>query len=74
MTGWIFESGNMTDLTQLLRVAVSRGRYGLLAMGAQAQAEISRWSTAEAARGIEAAVFRAVDHPATVADPSAFRQ
>lgn len=59
-TGWIFESGNRAELEGILRVALALGRDGLLSIGRVAQSSIAKWSTAEAAKGIESAVQRTV--------------
>jgi glycosyltransferase involved in cell wall biosynthesis len=59
-TGWIFESGNLASLIDFLRIALALGRHGLLSMGQVAQTWIAKWSTVEAANGIERATLRAV--------------
>jgi glycosyltransferase involved in cell wall biosynthesis len=59
-TGWIFESGNLASLIDVLRGALALGRPGLLSMGQVAQTWIAQWSTVEAANGIEGATLRAV--------------
>ena len=59
-TGWIFESGNSASLTHVLRIALALGRHGLLSMGQVAQNWIAKWSTVEAANGIERATLQAV--------------
>jgi glycosyltransferase involved in cell wall biosynthesis len=59
-TGWIFESGNLVSLIDVLRIAIALGRHRLLSLGQVAQNWIARWSTVEAANGIERATLRAV--------------
>jgi glycosyltransferase involved in cell wall biosynthesis len=48
--GWIFESGDGTDLAAILRTAADLGRSGLNSMGMTGQARSARWSTEESAR------------------------
>jgi glycosyltransferase involved in cell wall biosynthesis len=52
VNGWIFKSGDVEGLIQVLRLAVGIGRKGLKEMGASGQALISHWSTEESARRI----------------------
>jgi hypothetical protein len=59
-TGWTFDSGNMTALTDVLHGAIALGRHGLLSMGETARKSICNWSTAAAAKGIESATVRAM--------------
>ena len=56
-TGWIFESGNLAELQNLLLKADASGRPGLHDMGRVAQALSVRWSSEESARGIEEVVL-----------------
>jgi glycosyltransferase involved in cell wall biosynthesis len=55
--GWVFESGNGTALTQVLRQGLTCDDRELQAMGEVSRREVSRWSTDEAALGIERAVL-----------------
>jgi glycosyltransferase involved in cell wall biosynthesis len=57
--GWMFESGNLQALEEVLRQAVACGRQGLRAMGAVAQAQSARWSSEESASSIGEAFLRA---------------
>jgi glycosyltransferase involved in cell wall biosynthesis len=66
VNGWLFESGDLHGLVEVLRQAVARGREGLKAMGASGQALISHWSTEESARCIG-------DVVAACCDPGASR-
>jgi glycosyltransferase involved in cell wall biosynthesis len=59
-TGWVFESGDGASLLDTLRVSLALGRNGLLNLGKTAQEWIAKWSTLEAANGIERATLRAV--------------
>jgi glycosyltransferase involved in cell wall biosynthesis len=59
-TGWIFESGNLASLIDVLRIAIGLGRHRLLGLGRVARNGIAKWSTVEAASGIERATSRAV--------------
>jgi glycosyltransferase involved in cell wall biosynthesis len=59
-TGWLFDSENVVALLEVLQNAVALGREGLMSMGARARNLISKWSSEEAARGIETATLRAV--------------
>jgi glycosyltransferase involved in cell wall biosynthesis len=55
--GWIFESGDLKTLVDILGLAVACGRPGLHSMGGVAQALSVHWSTEESARRIGAAVL-----------------
>ena len=59
-TGWMFESGNLAALTEVLREALSCDPQALQAMGEAARRESSHWSIGEAAHGIERAVLEFV--------------
>jgi glycosyltransferase involved in cell wall biosynthesis len=59
-TGWVFDSGNVAALVDVLDGAIALGREGLLKMGETARKSISNWSTAVAAKGIESATLRAI--------------
>jgi glycosyltransferase involved in cell wall biosynthesis len=61
INGWTFESGNLGQLTDAIRKALSCTPERLHAMGAAAQRESQRWSIEAAAQGIENAVTAAVD-------------
>jgi glycosyltransferase involved in cell wall biosynthesis len=56
VNGWVFESGNRTALTEVLRRAADRGVEGLRSMGRDAKTYIGAWSTPIAAARIAAAV------------------
>ena len=56
VNGWLFESGDLNGLADVLHQAAARGRQGLRAMGASGQTLISDWSTEESARCIGEAV------------------
>jgi len=55
--GWIFESGNLEALQDVLRTALERGQAGLRTMGKVAQAQSVHWSSEESARRIGEAVL-----------------
>jgi glycosyltransferase involved in cell wall biosynthesis len=57
-TGWSFESGSPKDLERVLRGALALERDGLLTIGRAAQISMAKWSTTEAAKGIESAALR----------------
>jgi glycosyltransferase involved in cell wall biosynthesis len=59
-TGWVFDSGNIAALTDVLDRAIALGREGLLKMGESARKAISNWSTEAAAKGIGSATLRAI--------------
>jgi glycosyltransferase involved in cell wall biosynthesis len=59
INGWIFESGNGSDLLERLRFALACGRPVLRAMGTAAQTSSARWSSEESARLIGDAVAAA---------------
>jgi glycosyltransferase involved in cell wall biosynthesis len=56
VTGWVFESGNLPQLTAVVGRALTRDARTLGDMGAAAERESARWSVEAAARGIELAV------------------
>jgi glycosyltransferase involved in cell wall biosynthesis len=56
-TGWIFESGDLNALEQVLGQATDCGLAGLAAMGHAAQALSVRWSTEESAQAIRDTVL-----------------
>ena len=55
--GWIFESGDLNALTELLHRVIDGGRGPLHAMGRAAQASSVHWSTEATARRIAEAVL-----------------
>jgi glycosyltransferase involved in cell wall biosynthesis len=57
--GWIFESGDLRGLEEILRTA-SRARAALHDMGAAAQAGSAGWTSAQSARLIGEAVLAAI--------------
>lgn len=57
INGWIFEAGNLQQLTATLGHALTRDRDRLGEMGVAAERESSRWSVEAAAGGIESAVL-----------------
>ena len=59
--GWVFESGNLDQLTEVLRTALTCGIDTLRHMGAAALTESARWSIEAAAAGIEHAVTVALE-------------
>jgi glycosyltransferase involved in cell wall biosynthesis len=61
INGWTFESGNLGQLTDAIRQALSCTPERLHSMGAAAQRESQRWSIEAATHGIENAVTAAVD-------------
>jgi glycosyltransferase involved in cell wall biosynthesis len=58
VNGWVFESGRIDSLVQVLRQALLAGRESLLRMGAAGNQMIQGWSTEAAAQRIAAAVTR----------------
>jgi len=54
--GWMFESGNLVQLTAVVRTALTRDPRTLTEMGAAAELESARWSVEAAARAIESAI------------------
>jgi glycosyltransferase involved in cell wall biosynthesis len=56
--GWMFESGNMVQLTSVVSEALTREASALSEMGDAAERESARWSVEAAARAIESAVLR----------------
>jgi len=56
VNGWLFESGNLERLIDVLRIAASVGRQRLKEMGASGQTLIAGWSTVESARRISEVV------------------
>jgi glycosyltransferase involved in cell wall biosynthesis len=56
--GWVFESGNLEQLTTILRNALTCEATLLGAMGIAAERESARWSAEAAAAGIQEAVLR----------------
>lgn len=56
VNGWVFESGNLEQLTAVVRDALTCSESKLSAMGLAAERESARWTIEAAARGIEAAV------------------
>ena len=58
VNGWIFESGNLPALLQVLRVAVNRGPLELKLMGQAGRTLSKQWSTEESARQIAEAAVR----------------
>jgi len=57
VTGWKFESGNLPQLTELIKRTLTCDPRILGQMGAAAERESARWSVEAAARGIESAVL-----------------
>jgi len=61
VTGWVFESGNEQDLTQVLVGALTLGRGRLRRMGEEARKLIAGWSTQAATESIAAAAALACE-------------
>jgi glycosyltransferase involved in cell wall biosynthesis len=59
VTGWVFESGFLDDMSRVLRIALACGRDGLRRMGENAQQMSALWSTEASANGIARAVVDA---------------
>jgi len=57
-TGWIFESGDLSDLHRVLQTAVAMGAGALQQMGERARSMIAAWSPEACARAIEDVVTR----------------
>jgi glycosyltransferase involved in cell wall biosynthesis len=57
VNGWIFESGNLTALVEILRKSADLGRDRLHDVGAMGRRIISQWSPEESADRIGAAVL-----------------
>ena len=57
VTGWTFESGNLQQLTAVVKNALSCDQAALSAMSAAAAEESARWSVEAAAAGIESAIL-----------------
>jgi glycosyltransferase involved in cell wall biosynthesis len=58
VNGWMFESGNLPQLTAVVGAALTCGAQTLSEMGAAAERESARWSVEAAARGIESAILK----------------
>jgi glycosyltransferase involved in cell wall biosynthesis len=58
VNGWVFESGDLEQLTAVVRRALLCDDAILGAMGVAAERESARWSAEAAAAGIEEAVLR----------------
>jgi glycosyltransferase involved in cell wall biosynthesis len=58
VNGWMFESGNLPQLTAVVRDALTRDASTIAAMGAAAERDSARWSVESAARGIETAIVK----------------
>jgi len=71
VSGWIFESDNLPQLTQIVAEALTCDPAKLREMGARAAREIRNWSTQAAADGIESAVlaFTGAGHPRPAEQP-----
>jgi glycosyltransferase involved in cell wall biosynthesis len=57
VNGWVFQSGDLEQLTTIMKNALTATEANLIAMGAAAELESAHWSIDAAARGIEAAVI-----------------
>jgi glycosyltransferase involved in cell wall biosynthesis len=58
VNGWMFESGNLPQLSAVVANALTRDATALDGMGVAAERESTRWSVEAAARGIESAVLQ----------------
>jgi glycosyltransferase involved in cell wall biosynthesis len=63
VNGWMFESGNLPQLTAVVGSALTRDPRTLTQMGIAAERESARWSVEAAARGIESALTGAERGP-----------
>lgn len=70
-TGWMFESGDLRQLTAVVRGALTCGAETLSAMSTAAALESPRWSVEAAAAGLEAAVLK-TSHGAPKLEPQAW--
>jgi glycosyltransferase involved in cell wall biosynthesis len=57
VTGWVFESGNLQQLTAVVKRALVCDQATLSEMSVAAERESARWSVEAAAAGVEAAVL-----------------
>jgi glycosyltransferase involved in cell wall biosynthesis len=64
VNGWVFESGNLPQLTAMVRNALTCDQATLAAMGVAAEQDSTRWSVEAAAAGIESAVLGLAGHSA----------
>lgn len=56
-SGWIFESGNIDQLTTILAQAIDKGQSGLNEIGNQAHKIVNKWSTEESASQTEDSII-----------------